>query len=240
MKECLLMTGMGLFLWGVFRLMEGRREWWRWAALLVGLALLVQVKSYVLFSLIPPLAGLLWCRKRPGRTVIRFFGVTSVAVFLALASGHLLPSYDVLELLAVKQKDFIGMATVAGSGSMVDLPRLEPCAWSFLINAPHALYMTFLSPFAMWDRGMLGLLSALENLLVPTMVVLAWRQRRPWKEVDLPLLLFCLLTVLFLALIMGWTTPVVGALVRYRAPILPLITLATLLLAKPVSHPRTA
>ena len=46
-------------------------------------------------------------------------------------------------------------------------------------------------------------------------------------------LVFCLL----LALVIGWTTPVIGALVRYRVPLLPFLLLAFMCIADPKRIP---
>ena len=47
---------------------------------------------------------------------------------------------------------------------------------------------------------------------------------------DQAALLFTCSFVLLLALVIGWTVPVVGALVRYRVPLLPFVGLLALLL----------
>ena len=237
MKECLLMTGMGFFLWSLFGPSATQRRTLHWIIMVVSLALMVQIKSYVLLSLIPPLFALFLSRRSGKHTVRYFVMVITCSVALVLVSGPLFPNYDILELLAVKQKDFIGLVTAAGSGSMIDLPRLSSSPLSFLAAVPHALYVSFLSPFLGLGMGALGTLSALENLAIPFSLFLVWRYHRPWHTVDLPLLLFCMTTVVFLALIMGWATPVVGGLVRYRVPLLPLYAVATLLLIDPERIP---
>lgn len=235
-KEALLMTGLGFFLWCLFGIVHGPAKFWQVLLGVLSLLLLLVVKSYALMSLAPALGFYFWARKG-GYTWTKLLAVHGVVLVLVLISGKVIEGYDVLDLLAVKQRDLIGMATSVGSGSLLMPPPLEPHLWSFVKNAPHALYMTFLAPFAMWDRGGMGLLSALENVLVVGLPILAlaWSGRRStW---DLPALLFAASVVLYLSLVIGWTTPVVGALVRYRVPMLPFVSLCAILFVDPQRIP---
>ncbi|MBK6627766.1 MAG: hypothetical protein IPJ87_09715 [Flavobacteriales bacterium] len=229
LKESLLMLGLGLFLLGVLH-PSGRSRGPVVLAALIGLAVMLVVKFYVLFCLVPGVLALLLQRWRGGG-ILRYAIATHLgALILVMVSGTLFPGYDVLELFRVKQKDFIGMAMGVGSGSLVEMPLLGEGVWGFVRNAPHALYMTFLSPFEAADRGAVGLAGALENAVVLLLPLLALWWRKPWQQVDQAALLFTCSFVLLLALVIGWTVPVVGALVRYRVPLLPFVGLLALLL----------
>ncbi|MFT3886538.1 MAG: hypothetical protein QM724_14280 [Flavobacteriales bacterium] len=143
-----------------------------------------------------------------------------------------------LETLWTKQHDFIGVARSTHSGSYIPGPELEPNAWSFLRQMPHALYMTFLSPLVTWRSGALGVVSAAENVALLLACAFTLARPRHRRAMDLPLLLLCLCYCLLLALVIGWTTPVVGALVRYRVPLLPFGCFPLLLVSDPRKWPR--
>lgn len=237
-KEALLLFGLGLFLLGVFRLVAGQVR--SMAALLApfALVLLFFLKFYVLLSLIPALTAYAWCRRTGGRSPLLKFALTYAAfLVLALNSTLIYPGFNVFEVLWVKQRDFIGMAEAAEAGSLVDVPRLDARPLTFLKLAPHALYMTFLSPMVHGLHGALGLMSAVENIALLIVLGLAWYWRRPWPQVDRTLLLLCTGYCTTLALVIGWTTPVIGALVRYRVPLLPFLVIAALCLADPQRIP---
>lgn len=51
----------------------------------------------------------------------------------------------------------------------------------------------------------------------------------PFASVDRGLLTSLLAFVILMALVIGWTTPVMGAIVRYRTPALPFLLIAGLL-----------
>lgn len=238
-KETLLFFGLGLFLMNAFRALEGRLGLGGWGVLLLCTLLLFVLKFYVLLSMVPALFALGWCRRTGGRRPWMKFAAVYAAFLLAgLNSALLYPGFDMLEVLWVKQRDFIGMARAVSSGSLVEVTPLEPTVGSFLRQAPHALYMTFLSPLTMVRNGALGLMSAAENVLLVALVVLAFRYRRRWADVDVPLLLFSLGYCLLLGLVIGWTTPVIGALVRYRVPLLPFFCIALFTLTDPAKLPR--
>ena len=84
---------------------------------------------------------------------------------------------------------------------------------------------------------MFGILSAVENMFFVLFLMVCIVQRRPWSSVDKPLLAMIVLYVVLLALVIGWTTPVMGAVVRYRTPLLPFLLVAGLLV---LDHSRMA
>ncbi|HEX2616007.1 MAG TPA: hypothetical protein VHL57_00620 [Flavobacteriales bacterium] len=238
-KEALLFFALGVFVLHVFRSINGRQSVLGLFALVLSVALLAVLKFYVVLSLAPGLIAYTWCRRTGDRRTWMKFGlVYVVAVLFALTSSRIIPGFDVLETLWVKQKDFVGVATATGSGSYIPPPPLEPEPWSFIKQIPHALYMTFLSPLVTWRSGALGIVSAAENVLLLLACAFTLVRPRHRRDMDLPLILFCVGYCLVLALIIGWTTPVVGALVRYRVPLLPFGCIALLLMADPRKWPR--
>jgi hypothetical protein len=147
----------------------------------------------------------------------------------AANSERLIPGFDMLSTLMWKQRDFIGLALTMNSGSFIAPTPLEPTFTSFLAQAPHALYTTFLGPLQTWSNGAMGLAGAAENVVV--LGLLGWlllgvRSRSgDGRAFVLYALSFCLL----LGLVIGWTTPVMGAVVRYRVPLLPFLFYAALM-----------
>jgi len=230
-KESLLFLGLGLLVWLLHRVAARRIGGWGALALAFSVLLLFTLKFYVLFSLVPALALLAWSRWRPRPALaVKTLVVCALFVTFGLALGRMLPGYDPIALLALKQKDFIGLATATGPGSYVPPPPLEPEFWSFVRQAPHALWTTLLGPLVHAQRGAFGLLAAVENLALVAVIGGCLWYRRAWSGTDKPLLLSLLLYATLLALVIGWTTPVMGAVVRYRAPLLPFLLIAALLL----------
>jgi len=237
LKECLLMAGLGYLLFAAIGTWNAEARWRRLLVIACSIALLLVVKVYVLLCLLPPLVAHAWCRWRPGRAGLKFGAVLLVLMACALGLGSFFPKADLLYLLAMKQSDFVGLTREVPTGSMIQLPVLEPRVASFISNAPHALASAFLSPFAVLRQGPLVWLGALESALLVVVPLLALWKRRAWRDMDAPATLFALSFIVLLALLIGWTVPVVGALVRYRVPLLPFVGWLALLIVDPARLP---
>ncbi len=233
-KEALLFLGLGLFLLNAFKLMNGPMHWTGWVALLIGILLQLVLKSYVLLTLLPGLMALWCCRRTGDRMALQKFGaVYLTCIVIVLLSPVVDPSLDVLHLIQMKQQDMLGVVRLTDPGSYVASTALTPDLDSFIAQAPHALYLTFLSPLTTWNIGAMGAIGAMENLLLVLLLPAALLLRRPLHEIDLPLLFFCAGFCMLLGMLIGWTTPVVGALMRYRVPLLSFYAIALLLIADP-------
>lgn len=237
LKECLLMAGLGALLFAAIGSWKADARRQRLLVIACSIALLLLVKVYVLLCLLAPLVAHMWCRWRPGRAGLKFGAVLFVLLACALAFGSIHPKADLLYLLAMKQSDFVGLTREVPTGSTIQLPALEPRLMCFIVNAPHALASAFLSPFAVLRQGPLAWLGALESAMLVAIPLLALWKRKAWREMDAPAILFALGFIVLLALLIGWTVPVVGALVRYRVPMLPFVGWIALLIADPARLP---
>jgi hypothetical protein len=115
------------------------------------------------------------------------------------------------------------------SGSLIHIPVLKATLSSFLMNLPIAWFNTLFRPFPSEARSLLLLIPALEiGLYIACLVAcLMYRNKNgiAWEYV-----LFCLSFVALLYGITGLTTPVLGALVRYKVPGIPFLMLSLLFL----------
>lgn len=228
-KESLLMFGLGLFLLQAFKLIEGRWSVGGTVALAIAVILLLVLKFYVLACMLPGLLALLIVKLlKPQRS----FWVFAVSVGLCLLLGanlqRIAPDFDLVYLFSVKQKDMYGLAIASNAGSLVHVPRLTGDVWSFVLAAPVALFNAVLGPSVLLKGGFMAIVPALENavLIAALLIAIAHRQR---DRAARPMLWFCTSYCILLLLIIGWTTPVMGALVRYRVPVLPFMALIALL-----------
>lgn len=229
-KESLLFFGIGILLYQIFRLSEGRPRWRDPVLLAMTVTMLFFLKFYVLLSLLPALVLILWSRRRAGPPLlVKAVSVYGVFIAVGLNMHHIIPGMDILGILTMKQRDFVGLAQQMGSGSFVMPELLLPEVGLFLAEAPYAVYISLLGPMVHHGGGILGLVSALENAALLVVLGLCVLLHRPWPALDRPLILSIVLYVLVLSLVIGWTTPVMGAVVRYRTPLLPFLMIAGLL-----------
>ncbi|MDX9751083.1 MAG: hypothetical protein RBT71_08400 [Flavobacteriales bacterium] len=227
-KECLLFLGLGMLLWHVCIAAEHGPRLRTVVAVALAVLLLMHIKAYVLLCLLPA-GAVLAVGRATGRPVLAFVlvGVAGLAALAAI--GTWWPEWNVLEVIARKHRDFIGHAQATGAGSFVVPPALEPTVASFVMQAPYALYMALVGPLMHPAGGLLGLPALLENLLLLAVPIVCLLHRRPWHAVDGSLLAALLAYCLAMLLLIGYTTPVMGVLVRYRVPVLPFLFIAALL-----------
>jgi hypothetical protein len=113
------------------------------------------------------------------------------------------------------------------SGSLINIDPLEPTITSFFRNAPAALINSLFRPFLTEARGPLLLLSALETTAYSVFILLCLIYRKK-SGIQWEWIFFCLSFVGVLYVITGLTTPILGALVRYKVPGIPFLLIAFL------------
>ena len=106
--------------------------------------------------------------------------------------------------------------------SIFDIPRLEPSLPGILANAPLAFLNTLIMPSLFNSEKAFSRLILMENMFLLTGMVIVFFFFRK-KEVPLSMVFFCFSFVIILFTLIGITTPVLGALVRYRIPGIPFL-----------------
>jgi hypothetical protein len=117
------------------------------------------------------------------------------------------------------------------SGSMLYTPDLQPNFLSFLQAAPIALANVLCRPFIGESFSPVVLMASLENLLLLAGIFFAVMRRRKLHFEQKNLLIFAIGFVVLLFVIIGWVTPVMGAIVRYKVPALPFLGMLIVLVA---------
>ncbi|MCC7301853.1 MAG: hypothetical protein IT233_04345 [Bacteroidia bacterium] len=126
------------------------------------------------------------------------------------------------------QRQYHELLRLTYTGSRIGTSRLEPEWTSFFLHAPGALFSVLARPLPWEYSGFLSGIAMLENLTVFLFLIYAIRAGR---NRDVPayarpvnsLFFFCFFFFLSLALLIGLTTPVTGAIVRYKTPLLPFL-----------------
>ena len=132
--------------------------------------------------------------------------------------------YNFPNILSCKQHDFINMISkLPNTGSRINLPLIEPTISSFALNTPKALVNSFFRPHIFEVHSIMAIPSALENLFIVIVMILTIIFFKKADIKNFPWFWFCLSFVFILFILCGLTTPVLGALVRYRAPALPFL-----------------
>ena len=115
------------------------------------------------------------------------------------------------------------------SGSYFEIPKIENNFFSVLKNIPVALFNVLFRPFIYHSNSLLILFSAIENILMLLFAILCIVFRKKQLK-DLNLLLFCITFVFISYILIGLTTPVSGAIVRYKIVALPFFMMIFLII----------
>jgi len=117
----------------------------------------------------------------------------------------------------------------AAAGSYIKIPMLNGSFLSIVNNAPAAFSNIFFRPFLYEAKKPFMILAALENsfLVFFALICIFFCYRNiPNRH----LLYFCLTITIMLFVLVGVTTPILGAAVRYKIPALPFLAIGLLLI----------
>lgn len=217
LKDGLLLFALGMFIYFLYVP--------KWSAqrtiflVLTGLILLV-IKSYVLLTILPGVL-MIWLVKKVNWKPLAAYSILGLIGIVAVGFLSYTNIYDGLGYLLLKQKDFLNQAALSGTGSVYDIPVLKT-RFDVFLNSPVAFLNVLFRPMLWEIKGPLYLFSALENLFLMALIVVAFIYR---KQINLnnKWSLFNWSFIVLLAVLIGLVTPVLGAVVRYKIPMLPFL-----------------
>jgi hypothetical protein len=114
------------------------------------------------------------------------------------------------------------------AGSTISISKLDPTIFSLVKTSPAALYNSLCKPSLLSSKSFLEKFSALENTAVLLfLIVCVWFKKQMYNR---NLFALCLFICLIILLLIGYTTPVAGAIVRYKVPIMPFLLMCGILI----------
>lgn len=220
LKESVLLFNMGflLFFTGKLFLHSAQRAILPFAIFLL---LSITVKPYFLAALSIPLLFYILHQKLSRKTFITvsIYLIFPILGFIIFSSRYLFSN------LRNKLQSFKELAATNSADSLIQLPTYDTFLELFQ-TVPLALYNVFIHPLFPPQWKALSTAAALEHFMLLSLLLLpvfAFKKRN-----ELPFFFFCTSLVLILAVAIGLTTPVLGAIVRYKAPFLPFYVMAVL------------
>ncbi len=223
LKEGLIFFALGLLLFLSSNFIE-RFSLWRLAWIAISIIILLYTKIYIfliVFFLLIVFKMLKYnSQKKLG---YMFVGIVFIASVLSLLTLKLLAGLDVFVLLAQKQHDFILLAQSQNAGSFLDVNFLEPNWISFLYQVPIAIINTVFRPLIGLDRSLMMIPSIFENIVIWVLIVLSFVYRTKITRQQWLFFHFLFWIVVGVYLLTGITTPILGAIVRYKTIALPFL-----------------
>lgn len=221
MKEALIIFGTGLFINKLHALQHNKNTIIKIFLIIIAWMIICRTRSYIALFLLP--TGLIWYLVRSQKPVIQ---AASFLLFIAagLTSTWILHQKDnqadPVRIISEKQSDFISISDPDSTTSSFHLKRVNNDFSRMIGLVPQALLNSFTRPWLNNIHNNLALMGLIENLLLFSIILLMLiRFSRPKKW---SLIFFFLFFFLMIATINGLIVPNSGALIRYRACVMPL------------------
>lgn len=201
------------------------------------LLLLILFRSFVGLPLLPFLIAYYFAVNTPKHSVIIYTATLFICVSIFIASSFGLNFINLPNKIAERQKTFM----VLKGGSFMAIPTLDGSIKNYVIALPTALNHVFLRPYLAESSSYLQLFSALETYFFLIMFCIGiFKYWNCFYIVKQPLILLLVFFALINYVLIGFTVPFAGAIVRYRVifevflliPILLIIDTNNLLTAK--------
>ncbi len=225
LKDGLLLFGLGMFIYFLHGIIYHGANLKKTTGLLFSLALLSLTKFYIIVLLAPGL--LVWWNsyRKNRKNVFSIMAITYFLFFFVAFNFHyLFPEYNLSFMLYWKQSNFYGFANSVDSKSLIEIPRLGYTSWSVIQHVPNAFATTFFRPFITdIHNNPFILFSAIENIIIVLLCSLAIVFYQKPKFNDPGFFWMCIFFIFTLYVLIGLTTPVLGATVRYKIPALPFL-----------------
>jgi hypothetical protein len=141
----------------------------------------------------------------------------------------MMPQWSLFSTLQGKQFDFIQMAKSVNAGSQIWVIPMDGTWGTFLKLIPLGIWNTLYYPNAEMLKNALSWVAFVENaclflLIIGGAVGVVQRKMAPMWVLGMLLFGFAVFSLI------GMTAPVVGAMVRYKAPVLPFLVFGLLYL----------
>ena len=162
---------------------------------------------------------------------------TQSQTFSHTSTQNLLPNPSLNQSLnqspITNDQNFQFAESLPPANSYIQTPWLTPDPSTFIRATPSALFTTLFRPFPFEGHSLLMLMASLENLLLWILLFALLIGALIRKKTLLPISLWLLSGVLIYFVIIGWVTPNLGSLVRYKVPVLPLLVTFLVLISAP-------
>lgn len=216
-KEGIILSLLAFTVYAFRQLLNQKFRFRYLLTILFSMALLFMLRNYVLFALLPALACWWLAHRYPQRTAQVF--VMGIALFMMafFTARYLHPALDFPQTVSQRQQEFFQLSGT----TLVKTDTLIPTVKGFIHNLPQAATMAWLRPLP-GEGGKSYWPATMEVFLCGLLLVLFLFFRRSAGQAAL--LWFCGFFSITLLLLIGYSIPITGAVVRYRSVALPFFT----------------
>jgi len=218
-KDGLVFLAVALIIYQFYQgLKETRFRIKRILIMLLSFLILLSFRNFILLLMLPALIAWYFANKYPRKALHSFIFTYLLFIIIFFTLRYIFPTLDFPQAVVNKQQAFEKLQ----GNSSIDPVRLSPDLISFVKNFPKALSITMLRPYPGDVKHLLSLAAAAETLvlLILFLMFLFWRINGVRIS---PFSMFCLFFSITVLLSIGYTVNFLGAIVRYRSIIIPLL-----------------
>jgi hypothetical protein len=226
LKESILLFSVGIFIYKLSEIViHQNKSISNYLIITVAFLLLTITKPYVILTLTPSIIALLTYHYfKNFRVLFYYIFVHLFCIVSALIINHYNSNLDVLGNIVYKQHDFLNVARDTHANSTIYVEKLSNNIYSFIHFSPLAFVNGFFRPTILELNSISYLPAILEStILIFGFCLFLFKKKIPLDLNQRLIIYFSLFFSMFLALLIGLATPVLGAIVRYRVPYLPFL-----------------
>lgn len=223
LKDGLIISALYFLLYvGLDRDKINRRKMVKMFVIAVLIALLLITKYYVVLALIPAIIGLYIQGLRQSiKPLLAHALAIALCFIMMIGSSAIGFSPNGIEIIQAKREEALKAAIVGDAKHYLFVDNMKSTEWGFIQKIPEALCNGLFRPF-IWEAGNSPfiVISALENLLLILFIIgaIVFPDKKQMNDSKIWALFSF---VLCLALIIGFTTPISGGIVRYKTAFIP-------------------
>ena len=219
-KDGLIFLALGVCCYNLFFLLRRRFTVKSLLGLAGGLLIIFLLRNFILITLLPAIVAWIIAEKYRRYTLQAFIAVYVFFLLAFFMAGKVHPALDMPQYVSTRQIAFVEIAK--GGQSAININPLFPHFRSFLNNSPQALNHSLMRPYMSEKFSFLYVFSAIEILCYELLFFLFLLLGPVARKTD-AFICFCIFFSLSMFLMIGYTIPIVGAIVRYRSIYLPFI-----------------
>lgn len=220
-KDGLVFTGIAIIVYNMyFGLKEQRFNLKRILLILLGVLIILVLRNFLIIIIVPAILAWILANKWPKRGLAIFGMVYTLFTILFFTARYISPLFDFPQAVVTKQQEFMKLT----GGSNVHMKELEPTVGSFIKNIPQAITLSSVRPYPSDVKHILSLAAAAEIdvLLLMFLLFLLFRTNSIRSK---NFVYFCIFFSFSVLLTIGYTVNFLGAIVRYRSIIIPLLVI---------------
>lgn len=217
-KDGLIFACIAFIMYGLYKMTEEKDFTLKGSIyVMLCLVLIFPMRNYVTMALIPPIISWVLTKKFSKRPWLVFSIVYIFFGTLFFTSRFIHPKINMPLSFSIRQAEFVKLQ----GNSYIETTKLLPGFKSFARNLPEAVNHSLLRPYPWEIKSLTYLPAAIEVMgCIILLIVFLFKGRHLF---DKPVILFAFFFSISLLLIIGYIIPFIGAIVRYRSILLPLM-----------------